>query len=110
MKGRRCFVLFFFIPHPSSFILLLCSGRAGDGQCLADEVVETVESSRHVRAQINSYRAASARGERAEVAERLRLLQGAEGERLVGNGDVVRVRRGDLEEDAAGGPALVQLA
>src|SRR5205085_7337216 len=29
---------------------------------------------------------------------------------LVGNGDVVRVRRGDLEEDAAGGPALVQLA
>src|SRR5215213_4223937 len=98
--------------HHSSFRVhhfLFCSRRAGDGECFAYDFVEASEPGRRVRAEFDADCAAAARRERAEVAERLSLLERREGEGLAGYLNVARVRGRELHEDAAGRASLVQL-
>src|SRR5215204_1513999 len=94
---------------PTDYCLLTtdyCSNRYG----LADDFEEAAQPGGHVRSDLDADGAASARRERAEVAERLRLLERREGVGLAGYLHVARVRGRDLDEDAAVGAALVELA
>src|ERR1051326_9124192 len=89
--------------HHSSFIIphyLSSSGRARYGQSLADVLVQEFESGENVGAEVNADAAPPAARERAEVAERLRLLQGAEGVGRAGYRQGFRVGRGGFEEEA----------
>jgi len=72
--------------------------------------MQSVERRGGVVAEIDSDRAATTSAQCAEVAERLGLLQDAEGVRLTGNGQVGLVLRFDLEEDAGVWTALVKLS
>src|SRR5690242_6451068 len=89
---------------------LLRTRRARDGQGFAYDLVEAFESGGRVRAEFDADGAAAARRERAEISERLRLLERREGEGLVRYLDVARVSGRELHEDAAGRASLVQLS
>src|SRR5919201_5091549 len=94
------------IPR-SSF--LLRPRRTRKGERLADVLVQTPEAGEHVRPEVDADGAPAAGRERAEVAERLRLLQGAEGVGRARYRQILRVGRGDLQEDARVRAALVEL-
>src|ERR1700754_153632 len=98
--------------HHSSFRIhhfLFRSRRFGDGEGFAYDFVEAFEPGGRVRAEFDADCAAASRGERAEVAERLCLLERREGEGLAGYLNVASVRGRELHEDAAGRASLVQL-
>src|ERR1044072_4636287 len=90
--------------------MFLTGSRARNGDCLADDLKEAAEARRHVRADLDADGAAAARRERAEVAERLRLLERREAVGLARDFHVARILRGDLDEDAAVGATFVKLS
>src|SRR5919198_4039882 len=102
------------LPFHSSLIIprssfLLCPRRARQRQRLADVLVQALEAGEHVSAEVDADGAPAPGRERAEVAERLRLLQGAEGVGRARYRQILRVGRGDLQEDARVRAALVEL-
>src|SRR5215210_110782 len=88
----------FFIHHSSSRVHRLLRCCPGDGDGFADQLSKAAETGGHACAEIDADGAAAARSERAEIAERLRLLQRVEAVRLAGNRHVARVGCGDLYE------------
>ena len=69
-----------------------------------------VERGNGIVAEVYSDHAAPATHERAEVAERLRLLEDAEGVRLARHGKIDLVRRFELKEDAGVWATFVKLS
>src|SRR5688500_9169990 len=94
----------------TGYFFLLFAHPRPDRRGFADYLEEAAEARAHVRAQLDADGATAAGRERAEVAERLRLLERREGEGLAGYRNVARVGRRYLDEDAAVGAALVELA
>src|ERR1017187_4895396 len=72
-----------------------------------DQRQQAAEALLYVASEINANCPAAARRQRLEIAQRLGLLEHAEGELLAGDLDVIDVLGGDLEEHAAIGTALV---
>src|ERR1043165_2556941 len=69
-----------------------------------------VQTFKGVVAEVDTDHAAAALGERAEIAERLRLLEDAEREFLAGDREIRRVIRDDLKEHARVRTAFVKLS
>ena len=83
------------------------AGCASQRHGFANQFLQLLESGERIRAEINADGAPPTRRKGAEIAERLRLLQGTESVRLPRDRQVRSIRRRDLDKDARIRPALV---
>src|SRR5918996_745501 len=83
------------------------SGLAGNS--LGQRVAQLVQPGSHIHAQMDADHASPLVPQRLEIPQRLRLLQSAEGVWFTGDGEIVAIIRGELDEEAVVRSALVEL-
>src|SRR5579875_1787717 len=78
-------------------------------ESLIPRVGERTQPGRDIRAEMHAQGAPSAFGQHVEIAARLRRLHDGKPVAMAGNGQILGVLAGDLQEHAAVRPALVRL-